>query len=104
MTIDATKEQELLPDYIVWNEQTNSNSVIRRPAEEMQFPLSEQDVQDIKTLDEKYESEQGCAELAAPQIGISKQFIIFAVADDPRLKKWRSDLTQTMPKSIWLNP
>jgi peptide deformylase len=96
-----------LPDYIIWNEQTTADSVIRTPAGMMEFPLTEQDKADIETLDKKYELEllkQGCAGLAAPQIGISKQFIIFALQDDPRLKKWRPDLTQTMPKSIWLNP
>lgn len=96
-----------LPNYIIWNEQTAADSVIRTPAREMKFPLTEQDKADIETLNEKYELEilkQGCAGLAAPQIGISKQFIIFALYDDPRLKKWRPDLTQTMPKSVWLNP
>jgi len=103
----AYDQQAILPDYIIWDEQTDSNSIIRKVAQEMQFPLSEQDKKDIKTLDEKYELEltkQGCAGLAAPQIGISKQCIIFGVLDGPRLKKWRPDLTQTMPKSTWLNP
>lgn len=107
MTADTTTTEHTLPDYITWNEQTDSNSLIRKTAKELEFPLSEQDIQDIKTLDEKYELElikQGCAGLAAPQIGISKQFIIFGVLGDPRLKKWRPDLTQTTPKSIWLNP
>lgn len=44
------------------------------------------------------------AGLAAPQIGYPYQMIIFAVHDDPVLKKFRSDLTQTMPKTVWFNP
>ena len=42
--------------------------------------------------------------LAAPQIGFSKQAIIFAVGDTPEIKKWRPDISDTLPKSIWLNP
>ena len=30
--------------------------------------------------------------------------LIFAVPDDPELKKWRPDLVDTIDKSIWLNP
>ena len=52
----------------------------------------------------KFEVEINCSGLAAPQIGISKRALIFAVEDNPIIKKWRPDLTQTLPKTIWINP
>jgi len=43
------------------------------------------------------------AGVAAVQIGIAKQIIIFS-CDNPELKKWRPNLTQMMPKTLWINP
>lgn len=42
--------------------------------------------------------------MAAPQIGYPYQIIIFAVNDDKLLKQLRPDLTDTMPRTIWVNP
>ena len=62
-TISADAEKQLrtnndmLPEYIVWNEHTDSTSVIRNPAQKLKFPLTEQDRADIQTLDDKYEAE-----------------------------------------------
>jgi len=101
---NAENKQEVLADYIIWSEKANAKSIIRQKVKALQFPLSVADKQDIETLEKKFDSEEFCAGLAAPQIGIAKQFIIFQVPDDPKLKKWRLDLTQSMPKTIWLNP
>ena len=68
------------------------------------FPLSAEDLAIIKTLEAKYDSEENCSGLAAPQIGFSKQAIVFALDADEELKKWRPDISDTMPKTIWLNP
>ena len=95
----------LLPDYVVINDPACSNrEVLQKPAEPFSFPLSREDWAIIKTLEAKYEAEEICSGLAAPQIGFSKQAIIFALNDDPELKKWRPDINDTMPKTIWLNP
>jgi peptide deformylase len=88
-----------LPDYV----KTNA-PVLHAPAKELSFPLTEEDLQDIATLEAKYKAEKICAGLAAPQIGIGKAIIIFAVPDDPGMKRFRKDLVQTMPKTIWINP
>jgi peptide deformylase len=79
-------------------------SVLITRAAEIQFPLSLEDKRDLEILEQKFDAEENCAGLAAPQIGISKQIIIFEAPDDPVLKKWRPDLTQTMPRTIWINP
>lgn len=42
--------------------------------------------------------------LAAPQIGIGKQFIFVNIPDDPNLKKWRPDFTDTMERTVLINP
>lgn len=95
----------MLPPYVVLNDPECPNTeVLRSPAEAFTFPLSKEDIDLINTLVHKYDQEGNCAGLAAPQIGIGKRVIVFEVPDDPALKKWRPDLEETMPKTIWLNP
>lgn len=93
-----------LPDYqaIDFNAQLFPK-VLRVTAKKLAFPLAQEDIEDIKILEKKYDQEENCAGLAAPQIGISKQVIVFAT-NEPDLKKWRPDFTQSMPKTIWINP
>lgn len=96
-----------LPEYVTLNIETLNNSenkTIRVKAKKLIFPLSLEDLRDISILEQKYDQEENCAGLAAPQIGISKQIIVFAVPNDEEIKKWRPDLTDTMPKTIWINP
>lgn len=95
----------LLPDYVTINCDTMYvPTVLRTPAQKVTFPLSLQDKQDINKLEKKFDNEENCAGLAAPQIGISKQIIVFALPEDEELKKFRPDFTQTMDKTIWINP
>jgi peptide deformylase len=94
-----------LPDYVVINDPNCKNKdILEKPSEPFVFPLSKEDLKIIKTLEAKFDAEENCAGLAAPQIGFSKQAIVFAVLGDEDLKKWRPDLEETMPKTIWLNP
>jgi peptide deformylase len=99
-----TPNEAKLPDYVTWAEEDGMNSVVRKKTIDLNFPLSDEDRRDIKTLEMKFDSEGGCAGLAAPQIGISKRFTIFQAPDNPEWKKWRKDFTQIMPKTIWINP
>lgn len=94
-----------LPEYLSV-EASNSyvEPTLRNISKLFVFPLSEEDKHDISTLEAKFDQEESIAGLAAPQIGIAKRAIVFAVPDDPNLKKFRHNLTQTMPKTIWLNP
>lgn len=95
----------MLPEYIVYNDPNCLNKeILKTPAKEFMFPLSKEDEDLIDTLVEKFDQEENCLGLAASQIGIGKQVIIFKVLNDPRLKKWRPDLEEGMPKTIWLNP
>jgi len=94
-----------LPSYVILNDpQDNRVNVLRQPAQSLTFPLSKEDREIVQILTDKFEQEDNCAGLAAPQIGFAKQIIIFEVPDDPKLKKWRPDLVQTMPKTVWINP
>lgn len=98
-------DQKSLPDYILINVQTHeAPPVLRTSAKEVSFPLTPEDTDHIRTLEAKYDQEKNCAGLAAPQIGIAKQIIVFAAPDNPELRKWRPDFTQTMEKTIWINP
>jgi peptide deformylase len=94
-----------LPDYVVINKPECLNTqILTTPARTVSFPLSAEDQQIISLLVEKFKNEQNCAGLAAPQIGFHKRIIVFEVKDDPHLKKWRPDLTDTMPMALWINP
>jgi peptide deformylase len=96
---------KFLPGYAAINLETNETpAVLITPAKKLSFPLMPEDVNDIKILEAKYDGEKNCAGLAAPQIGIGKQIIVFAAPEDSDLKKWRPDFTQTMGKTIWINP
>jgi peptide deformylase len=97
-----TKE---LPSYVLIDDaECQNRDILRKVADPFQFPLSEDDKEILKTLEAKFDSETNMTGLAAPQIGFSKQAIIFAVCDTPEMKKWRPDISDTLPKSIWLNP
>jgi peptide deformylase len=93
-----------LPEYVVFEVGGIMPTVLKTPAYALTFPLTNADYQDIQILEKKYDSEENCAGLAAPQIGISKQIIIFEVPTDAELKKWRPDCIQSMSKTIWINP
>ncbi len=94
-----------LPDYVVINKPECLNTqILTTPAQTVSFPLSTEDRQIISLLVKKFKNEPICVGLAAPQIGFHKRIIVFEVKNDPELKKWRSDLTDTMPMTIWINP
>ncbi len=94
-----------LPPYVCINDPLCTNKhVLREPAKSIEFPLSHEVQQAMVNLVAKYDAEENMAGLAAPQIGYPYRMIIFAVHDDPVLKKFRSDLAQTMPKTVWFNP
>jgi peptide deformylase len=96
--------QQELPEYVVADINGFTPSVLITPAQELFFPLSIEDKNDIKILEEKFDNEVNIAGIAAPQIGIAKKIIVFAAPENPELKKWRQDFTQYMSKSIWINP
>ena len=102
MKMSLTKE---LPKYVVINDEASANkAVLRTPAEKVTFPLNSKTQEIIHNLQSKFDLEDNCAGLAAPQIGYDQSIIVFAVEDDEDIKKFRPDLTDTMPKSIWINP
>jgi peptide deformylase len=94
-----------LPEFVVMDNPNDDRvGVLRISAPLSTFPLSQEDRDIIATLVAKYDESDNCAGLAAPQLGYSKRFIVIEVKDDPQLKKWRPDLVQTIPKSVWVNP
>lgn len=91
--------------YIVINDESQNKATrdsLRKPAEPFAFPLSKDDLESINSLKQVFLEEQKIAGLAAPQIGIKKQAIIFQVL--PEIKKWRQDFTHPVSTTIWLNP
>ena len=95
------------PAYVVINDESQSEelrSVLRTPAGEITFPLSPEDKEIIEILEGKFDREENCAGLAAPQIGYGKRVVVFSCPDDEFLRNHRKDLTQFMDKVIWINP
>ncbi len=101
MSLDNTNL--ILPDYIA-SSADHITAEMRKVSEPLLFPLSFEDKKNIDILSRKFDEAENCVGLAAPQIGIFKRAIVFAVPDDPALKKWRKNLEQTIAKTIWLNP
>src|ERR1700722_6113839 len=94
-----------LPPYVVINDPLSENKdVLRIPAKKVIFPLNNKTRHVLKDLQEKFDLEDNCAGLAAPQIGYDQCIIILAVEEDEEIKKFRPDLTDTLLKSIWINP
>jgi peptide deformylase len=94
-----------LPDYVrVDMEASDEPPILRQVAAPVTFPLSDQDLRDVRTLEAKFDGEENICGLAAPQIGISKQIIVFAAPEDPEIKSFGKDFVQFMEKSIWFNP
>ena len=94
-----------LPQYVVINDPTSENKdVLRTLAERVTFPLDRKTREVISHLQEKFDQEDNCAGLAAPQIGYGQRIIILEVEDDEDIKKFRPDLDDTLPQSIWINP
>jgi peptide deformylase len=94
-----------LPDYVAIDlANEHQPTILRQVAAPVQFPLSAEDQRDLGLLEAKFDGEENCAGLAAPQIGISKRMLVFAAPDNPDMRKWRPDFTQAMEKTIWINP
>jgi peptide deformylase len=106
MTACTTVNEITLPEYVVCNpvKTTDVPPMLRTPAAPVSIPFNEHDKHDIDMLSRKFDVEENCSGLAAVQIGISKRIIVFATPDNPELKKWRPDLTDMMPKTVWINP
>ncbi len=94
-----------LPSYVVIDDSFCENKdVLRTPTENISFPLDEEARKVIDQLEAKFDQEDNCAGLGAPQIGHKKRILILALEEDEDLKKHRPDFSDTLPKSIWINP
>ncbi|WGL60611.1 peptide deformylase [Pigmentibacter sp. JX0631] len=101
----STITKPSLPEYVMYDLKNQTKpKVLRTKAKKLEFPLSTNDRKDIKILVEKFDNEKNIAGLAAPQIGIGKQIIVFALEPTEELKKWRKDIEDTMSKTVWINP
>lgn len=94
-----------LPSYVVINDPAcKKTDVLKTPTEVIVFPLDDETWEVIRSLEAKFDQEDNCAGLAAPQIGYHKRIIVLALEEDEDLKKHRRDFSDTLPKSIWINP
>jgi peptide deformylase len=97
-----------LPDYVVVNDliiPELKRVYLRVPGQEVKLPLSSEDRMILSILEAKHDEAKGnVTGLAAPQIGYNKRMVVFAVQDDPQIKKIRNDFKETMPRTVWINP
>lgn len=84
----ATSTDFVAKPYVVFDMTKDRPGIYSKHAQTINFPLSEDDRKDIETLDQQFIHEENCAGLAAPQIGISKRIIVFALPDNPDLRKF----------------
>jgi peptide deformylase len=91
-------------NYIVYGTSEEADKILRTKCSTLEFPLSKEDLDHVRILESKYDAEENCSGLAAPQIGITKKILVFATPSDPAFKKFRPDWTDSMPKTIWINP
>ncbi|MBP6950826.1 MAG: peptide deformylase [Alphaproteobacteria bacterium] len=93
------------PAYAVINNPTSAKrDILRKITEDIMFPLDEETRLVIQHLEAKFDQEENCGGLAAPQIGYSKRVIILSAEEDEEIKKFRPDFSDVLPKSIWINP
>jgi peptide deformylase len=104
MMTTTLNADELPPYEVIDLAHPKEHPILRVPAVELKFPLSTEDKRDVGIVEKRFDTEENMAGVAAPQIGIAKQIIVFSAPENPTLKKWRADFTQTMPKQIWINP
>lgn len=104
---DPIKDQSL-PEYCVFKDVLTPGStppsILVQEADDFVFPLSVEDRESIETLIKKFDQEENCSGLAAPQIGVKKKAIVVAVEVTPEMQRWRPDLSQGMGKTVLLNP
>lgn len=86
------------------NKDPKETEFLRKEARSLTFPLTDEDKQAIQMLEEQFAFEGNCAGISAPQLGVSKKIMIFSTPNDPAMKKFRPDWTDSMPKSVWINP
>jgi peptide deformylase len=101
----AKKIMERLMELVVINDESQDKAmrdILRQQAKAFTFPLNDDDKSLIRKLEGAFDSMDMIAGLAAPQIGIARQAIIFKVP--AAIKRWRTDVTQEVEKTIWLNP
>lgn len=93
----------MLPTYVhIDDEKCENREVLRTRAQDIKFPLSEEDNNVVNQLVEKFGKEQNCAGLAAPQIGYGKRIIVFHVPED--VKSLRKDVYEIIPPTVLINP
>lgn len=90
-----------MPFDIVTIEQNPTPQVLTQPAQEVSFPLS-QDNQKLITEMKAMVLKLNGVGLAAPQIGIAKQIIVYHISEDA--KQLRQDATETVPVTVLINP
>lgn len=94
-----------LPDYVVINDLTSQKrDILRLPAKEVTFPLNDEVREALYCLEAKFDQQESVFGIAAPQIGYCQRIIVFALEEEEDLKNFYPDLTDTLPKSIWINP
>lgn len=96
-----------LPDYVTIDQAirngTEEQTILRKKAELFIFPLSEEDKKIINILEAKFDNAKALG-LAAPQLGFNKAVTVFKVEYSEINKKRRPDLTDSIEKTVWLNP
>lgn len=91
-----------LPPEIVTTCQHDRAHVLHQSAREVEFPLSEEALDTIKTLKRLTTTVMYGAGLAAPQIGVDLRIIVYQVV--PEALVIREDAREVVPLTVLINP
>lgn len=106
--VTSSEPHKMLP-YIDINDASltaERKALLRQVLQEFDVtkPLSAEDRAMLTALEAQFDHEENMAGVAANQVGFDKKVVVFAVPDNPQLRSLRKDFTDTMPKTVWLNP
>lgn len=90
-----------MPLDLITIEQTLRPEKLTQPAMAVPFPLSAEDEMLIAEMKKKVLLLNGVG-LAAPQIGVSKQIIVYVISEDAQ--KIRQDANEVIPVTVLINP
>jgi peptide deformylase len=76
--------------------------VLREPAAQVHFPLDPEIKTFVQEFWDFFATQDTPAGLAAPQVGVGLQIIIFQVPEIALA--WRKDIYDIIPPTLWINP
>jgi peptide deformylase len=76
--------------------------ILTQKAQVYTFPLTAEELEELAQFEARYDPENDIVSFAGPQLNLPRSVIHFEAPK--KYRQFRPDLTQTMPRTLWLNP